>query len=140
MLRRWETGNRLKDQLFRDAGTVTRSADELQVHYSTKEIVTRIWHEHLRPRLGLLVLATVAMLLTAATTGAIPFLIQRTADDVFVGKNAQMVYLVTAAIVIVTIVKAVSEYFADVTVAYLGHRFIADRSEEHTSELQSLRH
>jgi subfamily B ATP-binding cassette protein MsbA len=64
--------------------------------------------------------------LTAATTGAIPFLIQRTADDVFVGKNAQMVYLVTAAIVAVTIVKAVSEYVADVTVAYLGHRFIAD--------------
>jgi subfamily B ATP-binding cassette protein MsbA len=116
----------LKDPLFRDAGAVTRSADELQVHYSTKEIVTRIWHEHLRPRLGLLMLATVAMLSTAATTGAIPFLIQRTADDVFVGKNAQMVYLVTAAIVIVTIVKAVSEYVADVTVAYLGHRFIAD--------------
>jgi subfamily B ATP-binding cassette protein MsbA len=116
----------LKDQLFRDAGAVTRSADELQVHYSTKEIVTRIWREHLRPRIGLLVLATVAMLLTAATTGAIPFLIQRTADDVFVGKNAQMVYYITAAIVIVTIVKAVSEYVADVTVAYLGHRFIAD--------------
>src|SRR4029450_337585 len=67
-----------------------------------------------------------AMLLTAATTGAIPFLIQRTADDVFVAKNAQMVYWITAAIVIVTIVKAVSEYIADVTVAYLGHRFIAD--------------
>jgi ATP-binding cassette, subfamily B, bacterial MsbA len=116
----------LKDKLFRDAGVVTRSADELQVHYSTKAILIRIWHEHLRPRFGLLALASVAMLLTAATTGAIPFLIQRTADDVFVAKNAQMVYWITAAIVIVTIVKAVSEYIADVTVAYLGHRFIAD--------------
>ena len=105
---------------------VTRSADELQVHYTTKAILIRIWHEHLRPRFGLLVLASVAMLLTAATTGAIPFLIQRTADDVFVAKNAQMVYWITAAIVIVTIVKAVSEYIADVTVAYLGHRFVAD--------------
>ena len=66
------------------------------------------------------------MLLTAATTGAIPFLIQRTADDVFVAKNEQMVYWVTAAIVIVTIIKAIAEYVADVTVAYLGHRFIAD--------------
>jgi len=116
----------LKDKLFRDAGVVTRSADELQVHYSTKAILIRIWHEHLRPRFGLLALASVAMLLTAATTGAIPFLIQRTADDVFVAKNAQMVYWITGAIVIVTIVKAVSEYIADVTVAYLGHRFIAD--------------
>ena len=116
----------MKDQLFRDAPTITRSADELQVEYTTGQIVVRIWREHLRPRIGLLVLASVAMLLTAATTGAIPFLIQRTADDVFVGKNEQMVYFVTAAIVIVTVIKAIAEYVADVTVAYLGNRFIAD--------------
>ena len=116
----------MKDQLFRDSSAITRSADELQAEYSTGQIVTRIWREHLKPRIGLLLLATFAMLLTAATTGAIPFLIQRTADDVFVGKNAQMVYWITAAIVVVTIVKAIAEYVADVTVAYLGNRFIAD--------------
>ncbi len=66
------------------------------------------------------------MILTAATTGAIPFLIQTTADDVFVAKNQQMIYWVTAGIVVVTIIKAISEYVADVTVAYLGNRFIAD--------------
>ena len=116
----------MKDQLFRDADIITRSADELQVHYTTWQIVGRIWREHLRPRLGLLLIASAAMLLTAATTGAIPFLIQRTADDVFVGKNVQMVYWITAAIVIVTVIKACAEYIADVTVAYLGHRFVAD--------------
>jgi subfamily B ATP-binding cassette protein MsbA len=116
----------LKDQLFKDSSAITRSADELQVEYTTGTIVARIWREHLKPRIGLLLLATFAMLLTAATTGAIPFLIQRTADDVFVGKNAQMVYLITAAIVVVTVIKAIAEYVADVTVAYLGNRFIAD--------------
>jgi subfamily B ATP-binding cassette protein MsbA len=116
----------LKDLLFRDSGAITRSADELQVDYTTWEIVKRIWKEHLRPRIGLLLLASLAMLLTAATTGAIPFLIQRTADDVFAAKNAQMVYWITAGIVIVTIIKAIAEYVADVTVAFLGHRFIAD--------------
>lgn len=116
----------MKDQLFKDASAITRGADELQVDYTTGEIVVRIWREHLRPRFGLLLLATLAMLLTAATTGAIPFLIQRTADDVFVAKNEQMVYWITAAIVIVTVVKAIAEYVADVTVAYLGHRFVAD--------------
>jgi subfamily B ATP-binding cassette protein MsbA len=112
--------------LFKDANAITRSADELQVEYTTWEIIGRIWREHLRPRLGLLTTAGVAMVLTAATTGAIPFLIQRTADDVFVGKNADMVYWITGAIVTVTIVKAIAEYVADVTVAYLGHRFVAD--------------
>jgi subfamily B ATP-binding cassette protein MsbA len=116
----------LKDQLFRDASGITRSADELQVDYSTWQIIGRIWREHLRPRLGLLVIASIAMLLTAATTGAIPFLIQRTADDVFVAKKADMVYWITAAIVVVTVVKAIAEYVAGVTVAYLGNRFISD--------------
>jgi subfamily B ATP-binding cassette protein MsbA len=116
----------LKDLLFRDASAITRSADELQVEYTTKEIVVRIWKEHLRPRIWLLLLAALAMLLTAATTGAIPFLIQRTADDVFVAKNADMVYWITGAIVAVTIIKTIAEYVANVTVAYLGHRFIAD--------------
>jgi subfamily B ATP-binding cassette protein MsbA len=116
----------LKDQLFRDSVVVKRRADEIQADYTTMEIVGRIWREHLRPRLGLLFLASLAMLLTAATTGAIPFLIQKTADDVFVGKNAEMVYWITGAIVIVTILKAIAEYVGDVAVAYLGHRFIAD--------------
>ena len=121
-----ETGKCLKDNIFRDVSAISRGADELVANYTTLDIVKRIWREHLRPRSGLLIVASVAMLLTAATTGAIPFLIQRTADDVFVAKKADMVYWITAAIVIVTTVKAISEYIADVTVAYLGHRFIAD--------------
>ena len=74
--RRQESGKSLKDQLFRDVSTITRSADELQIEYTTSEIILRIWREHLRPRIGLLLLASMAMILTAATTGAIPFLIQ----------------------------------------------------------------
>jgi subfamily B ATP-binding cassette protein MsbA len=116
----------LKDQVFRDVGAISRGADELAANYTTGEIVRRIWQEHLRPRGGLLAVATVAMLFTAATTGAIPFLIQRTADDVFVAKQEDMVLWITAAIAIVTVIKAISEYVANVTVAYLGHRFIAD--------------
>lgn len=116
----------MKDNLFRDVGTVSRGADELAANYTTGEIVRRIWREHLRPRGGLLAIATVAMLLTAATTGAIPFLIQRVADDVFVAKQEDMVFWIAAAIAVVTVIKAISEYVANVTVAYLGHRFIAD--------------
>ncbi|HUU65739.1 MAG TPA: ABC transporter ATP-binding protein [Methyloceanibacter sp.] len=116
----------MKDQLFRDANAISRSADELDAKYTTADIVKRIWKEHLRPRAGLLSIAVSAMLLTAVTTGAIPFLIQRTADDVFVAKQEQMVFWIAVAIVVVTVIKAISEYIADTTVAYLGHRFIAD--------------
>ena len=116
----------MKDQLFTDASAITRSPDALRARYTTAEVALRIWREHLRPRLGLLLLASLGMFLTAAMTGAIPFLIQRTADDVFIGKNEQMVYWISAAIAVVAIIKAVAEYVANVTVGYLGHRFIAD--------------
>ena len=125
----------MKDHLFRDASAISRTADQLDVHYATGDIVGRIWREHLRPRFGLLVIASLAMLLTAAATGAIPFLIQRTADDVFTAKNTDAIYWITAAILTVTLIKAVSEYIADVTVAYLGHRFIADLRMQMFSKL-----
>ena len=116
----------MKDNVFTDLSAVTRGGDELSARYSTADIVKRIWYEHLRPHVYLLSVAIAAMVFTAATTGAIPFLIQRTADDVFVAKQVDMVYWITAAIVTVTVVKAISEYVANVSVAYLGHRFIAD--------------
>ncbi|WP_158007388.1 ABC transporter ATP-binding protein [Methyloceanibacter stevinii] len=104
-----------------------RGGDELTgERYTTGQIVKRIWREHLRPHKALLACGAIAMLLTAATTGAIPFVIQRTADDIFVNKNADVVIYITIAIVVITVVKAISEYVANVTVGYLGHRFIAD--------------
>ena len=117
----------MKDKVFIDARVAARGVDELSgKRYSTGEIVRRIWREHLRPHKALLACGAVAMLLTAATTGAIPFVIQRTADDIFVNKNADVVIYITIAIVVITVVKAISEYVANVTVGYLGHRFIAD--------------
>ncbi len=122
-----EPGKLLKDNIFIDARVAARGGDELTTRdYTTRQIVERIWREHLRPHGVLLSCGVLAMLLTAATTGAIPFLIQRTADDVFVAKNADMVTWITVAIIVITTVKAISEYVANVTVGYLGHRFIAD--------------
>ncbi len=120
------TEPRAKHNLFTDSRSITRKNDALQVDYPTREIALRIWNEHLRPRLGLVVTSSIAMAITAATTGAVPFLIQMTADEVFVNKNASMVYPITAAVVAVTFIKAIAEYISNVAVGYLGHRFISD--------------
>lgn len=116
----------MQDQIFSDARSVTRANDSLQTRYETEQVIRRIWREHLRPRFGLLALACLAMIVSAATTGAIPFLIQVTADNVFVAKRGELVYPIVAAIVVVTLIKATAEYVSDTTVGYLGHRFIAD--------------
>ncbi len=116
----------MKESLFTDTASVKREADELQVSYTTREVVERIWHEHLRPRVGLLLLAGVTLLFSAITTGAIPFLIQMTADDVFIAKKSEMISTIIMLILAITITKAIAEYISTVTVSYLGHRFISD--------------
>ncbi len=116
----------MRDQLFSESRDVKRKDDGLQSTYTTEMVVRRIWDEHLRPRIRLVILAVIAMALAAATTGAVPFLIQMAADDVFVARNPDMLMTITAGIVIVTVLKAIAEYVAGVSVGYLGHRFIAD--------------
>ena len=112
--------------IFSDLKSVDRKDDNLQSSYTTKEVVSRIWREHLRPRMKLLIIAGVAMLLTAATTGAIPLLIQKAADDLFVNRNLEMLNTITIAVIVVTVFKAIAEYVGKITIVYLGHRFIAD--------------
>lgn len=116
----------MRDQLFSDSRDVKRKDDGLQSTYTTEMVVRRIWDEHLRPRIRLVVLAVIAMALAAATTGAVPFLIQMAADDVFVARNPDMLTTITGGIVVVTLLKAIAEYVSGVSVGYLGHRFIAD--------------
>lgn len=117
---------RVQDNLFSDSRSVHRADDSLQVDYTTEEIVRRIWREHLRPRMGLLVLAGIAMAMSAAATGALPKLIQLAADDVIDGKNVNAVYTLVPLVIAVTAARAVSGYISSVAVGYLGHRFIAD--------------
>lgn len=112
--------------LFNDSSSIRRSDDELQKTYTTEEVVRRIWREHLRPRLGLLIMAGVALAFAAATTGAIPFAIKMTVDDVFIAKKSDMILPIMGFVLGVTFLKAITEYVANVTVGFLGHRFIAD--------------
>ncbi|MCH8239438.1 MAG: ABC transporter ATP-binding protein [Proteobacteria bacterium] len=116
----------MKDSLFSDTDSIKREADVLQADYSTREVIERIWREHLRPRLGLLILSGITLAFAAATTGAIPFLIQMVADDVFIAKKSEMIYPIMGFIILITTTKALTEYISTVTVGYLGHRFIAD--------------
>ncbi len=116
----------MKDALFTDAASVKRNADELQVEYTTREVIERIWHEHFRPRIGLVILSGLTLAFAAATAGAIPFIIQMTADHVFVDKKEEMIYPIMIFILVVSVAKAITEYVSTVAVGYLGNRFIAD--------------
>lgn len=116
----------MDEAIFKDSETVSRADDDLQVDYSTRDVAERIWRENLQPRWRILAVAGVAMLCVALTTGAIPLLIQRAADDIFVGKQEDMVATIALAVLAVTFVKCIAEYISKISMSYLGHRFIAD--------------
>ena len=116
----------MQEKLFSDNLVTERAHDSLTEDYSTADVASRIWHQHLRPRVKLLVLSSLAMIVSAATTGAVPLLIQRATDDIFVNQNSQMVLVICFAVIAVTTLKTFAEYISNVTVGYLGQRFVAD--------------
>lgn len=116
----------MQEKLFTDNKLDERDHDSLSDNYTTGQVAMRIWQEHLKPRLKLLILASLAMAVSAATTGAVPLLIQRATDDIFVNQKASMVMILAVAVVIVTALKTLAAYISNVTVGYLGQRFVSD--------------
>ncbi|HSM19487.1 MAG TPA: ABC transporter ATP-binding protein, partial [Hyphomicrobiales bacterium] len=106
---------------------VDREADSLQYDETpTLYVVKRIALELLRPHLRVILIGVAAMLVVAATTGAVPFLIQLAADEVFTNRNKDLLYLLPASMVAVVVIKGFADYVASVSQAYVGHRVVAD--------------
>lgn len=116
----------VQEKLFSDNKLADRDNDILSEDYTTKDVAKRIWEEHLRPRIKLVLLSSFAMIISAGTTGAVPLLIQRATDDIFVNKDASMIFFICAAVIIVTTLKSFSAFISSVTVGYLGEKFVAD--------------
>lgn len=116
----------MAEKLFSDNKLADRENDILTEDYTTKAVAKRIWEEHLRPRMKLLILSSLAMVVSAGTTGAVPLLIQRATDDIFINKDTSMIFLICAAVIVVTTLKTFSEYLSNVTVGFLGEKFVAD--------------
>ena len=115
-----------KDSVFTDTDTVARLDDSLEAEYTTREVLERIWFDHFVPHKKHLFIAGAAMLVSAATTGAVPLIIKEAGTEIFNYQNQSMVVTVTIAVIIITILKTLSEYISSVTVAFLGLRFVSD--------------
>ncbi|MEM7566187.1 MAG: ABC transporter ATP-binding protein [Pseudomonadota bacterium] len=117
--------------LERDALADTRPRDGLEREIAagtldTGAFVRRIYREHLRHRWKLLALSLSSMVFVALTTGTLPFLIQRAADDVFVGQSRTVLYALPLVVIAVIAIKGVAEYVSKVSEAQIGNRVVAD--------------
>nr|WP_281351642.1 ABC transporter ATP-binding protein [Propylenella binzhouense] len=93
---------------------------------STRAVLTRLFRESVLPNWKVLVLGLAAMVATAATSGVLPFLMQMVADEVFVAKNEQLLFVLPGLVILVMTFRAAADWVSQVADAWLGNQVVAD--------------
>ena len=94
--------------------------------HSRWPVFVRLLRECMLPHWRIALVATVAMILAGATSGVMPFLLQRVGDDVFVGKNATLAMLLPLLMIATVLLRAVTDWVATVADGSLGTKIVAD--------------
>lgn len=92
----------------------------------TRILVKRLFGEHIRPHIGLLLLAVALMAVVAATTAALAFLMETILDDVFTARDRSSLYTAAAVVMAVFLLKGMATYGQNVLVSFVGQRILAD--------------
>jgi subfamily B ATP-binding cassette protein MsbA len=93
---------------------------------NTRGLATRLIREHViiyRYRFGL---ALIFMVLAAAATAALPYLLQPVFDDVFTSGSPKLLALFCGAVLLAFLLKGAASYGEAVTMTYVGQRIISD--------------
>ena len=104
-----------------DLLTVSLGADG-----SHSAIALRLVREYVLPNWKMVAIALGAALTSAAMVGAFPFLMQKVADGVFIGKDARLLYILPPLIFFVSMLKSGAEWLSTVTEASIGTKVVAD--------------
>ena len=92
----------------------------------SRQLLGRLWRDHIRryvPRLGA---ALCCMVLVAASTAAIAYVMKPVVDDVFVNRDRDILIVVAISILIIFMVKGLSTFGQTVLMTHVGQRVIAD--------------
>ncbi|MBN9412529.1 MAG: ABC transporter ATP-binding protein [Candidatus Paracaedimonas acanthamoebae] len=93
---------------------------------TTRFLVKRLLTDYTRPYIGRICLGLISMIIVAATSVSSAKLIEPIINDIFVAKDATMIWPLTVGICVVFLLKGLSTYAESVTMAYVGQRIIAD--------------
>jgi subfamily B ATP-binding cassette protein MsbA len=102
---------------------------------STRRLVGRLVAGYVRPHIGTIFLGIVAMGLAAAATAANAWLMQPVLDDIFVRRNAALLYLVPLAVIAAAMVKGAGTYAQSMLMTGVGQRMLADMQRQLFSHL-----
>jgi subfamily B ATP-binding cassette protein MsbA len=91
-----------------------------------RHLAKRILHEHIKPYRGLFALACVFMIIAAAATAALPYLLQPVFDRVFTASNNRLLFIFCCAVFGSFFIKGVASYGESVVMTYVGQKIISD--------------
>jgi subfamily B ATP-binding cassette protein MsbA len=89
-------------------------------------LAVRLLKEHIAPYKKAFGLALIFMLLAAASTAALPYLLQPVFDDVFTRGTPRMLVIFCGAVLLAFVVKGASSYGESVVMTYVGQKIISD--------------
>ena len=95
-------------------------------HASTSLLMRRLVRESVRPYLGWLALALVFMAVMAGATALSAWLMKPVVNDVFVGRDPAMLWLVGGAVLATFLVKGLANYGQARLMSFVGLRIVAD--------------
>ena len=85
-------------------------------------LIERMLRSYLRPYLWLLGISILANISVAVTTGALPWFIQQAIDKVFTEQDQQMLVLIPAGVVAISLMRGVATYGSNVIMSFVGQR------------------
>jgi ATP-binding cassette, subfamily B, bacterial MsbA len=94
--------------------------------------------ELVRRRWGRMALAMLCMLLMAAASAAIPFLIKNVVDDIFVQRNAAMLRLLPLAVILIYAVLGGSMYGQEYLMSYVGQDIVRHLRNRLYARIQAM--
>ena len=92
--------------------------------YYTFNVIKRIWRNYASGSMKLLLIALFCNAIVALTTPALPELIRRVIDDIFVNSNREMLTILPLIAILIMFIRALGTYGANVAINYIGQKIV----------------
>ena len=98
--------------------------------YYTLKTIKRIWKSYASGSTKLLLIALSCNAIVALTTPALPELISRVIDDIFVNDDRSMLTILPLVAISIMLIRAAGTYGANVAINYIGQRIVGSLQKD----------
>ncbi|MHA1539165.1 MAG: ABC transporter ATP-binding protein [Alphaproteobacteria bacterium] len=104
---------------------MSNKIDKLDIQTSS-QLCKRLFKEHIRGYVPRLLIAMIFMMVVAACTAAMAYMMQPILDDVFIARDKDKLVWVSGFVLFIFVTKGFASYIQAVIMDYVGQRIVAD--------------